>query len=67
MVLRRLVTQKPMVTAGFRWPPEMWATAVTMIADGKSIGEREAEGGDGALAGGAEIFIGADGADREED
>src|SRR5712691_6155306 len=29
-VLKRLVTQKPMVTAGFKWPPEMCPMAVTI-------------------------------------
>ena len=39
---RRRVTQKPMVTAGLRCPPEMWPTAVTMTADGEAVGEGEA-------------------------
>src|SRR5216684_4013864 len=28
----RLVTQKPMLTAGLKWPPETWPNAETMIA-----------------------------------
>src|ERR1700722_1144416 len=35
-------------------------------ADGDSVGQREAEGGDGALAGGAQKFVGADRAHREK-
>ena len=36
-------------------------------ADGEAVGEREAEGVIAALSGGAEVLVGADGADREED
>src|SRR5271154_4632773 len=32
MVFSLLVTQKPMVMAGLKWPPEMWPSAQTMMA-----------------------------------
>jgi hypothetical protein len=35
-------------------------------ADGEAVGEREAEDGDAALSGSAEILVGAEGAGREE-
>ncbi len=42
----RLVTQKPMVTAGFKWPPEMWPTAVTMMAMARPLASGDAEQAD---------------------
>ena len=40
MVPRRRVTQKPIVIAGLRWPPEMWPMAVTITPNGEAVGER---------------------------
>ena len=36
----------PMVTAGLKWPPEMWPTAYAITSDGEAEGEGDAEPAD---------------------